>query len=167
MPSTLDFAALALPRRAHQPSDGGGWRRTTLAASVLEAARNSNAARRALSCGRGSGPGRHHRPFDLALELYEDGDWAAAFRAATAGADAGDPAAAQLALLMLRYGAPLYGVELRAEPRCIARWAKSVIAAASGPGPVSASSAGPADPQRAPRSTSRRTASPSSITAIA
>ncbi len=167
MPSTLDFTTLALPHRANEPSVGGGWRRTTLAASVLEAARNSAAARRALPCSRWSGPGRSHTPFDLAVESYEAGDWAAAFQAATAGAEAGDPAAAKLALLMLRYGASLYGVELQAEPRCIARWAKCVIEAASAPGPASASIAGSTASQRAARSTSRRTASPSSITAIA
>lgn len=96
--------------------------------------------------------------FTALVDLYESGCWTDLYAAASLMADEGDPVAAKLALLMLRHGAPLYGVQLKAEPRRIARWATSVL---------QASAAAYNAPQRTPRSTSRRTASPSSITAIA
>ncbi|MBS0446215.1 MAG: hypothetical protein JSR59_09720 [Proteobacteria bacterium] len=65
--------------------------------------------------------------FDAAVALYEQGRWADAFKALMRLADLGHAAAAKLALLMLRYGAALYGTALCAEAQQIARWAALVI----------------------------------------
>ena len=82
--------------------------------------------------------------FDTAVRLYEGGHWEQAFATLAALADHGDARAAKLALLMLRYGAPLYGTTFVAKPLHVARWAQRVL-----------------------RASARATASPSSITAIA
>ena len=75
--------------------------------------------------------GRHvpSASFDAAIALYERGEWAPAFEMLQRLADAGDALAAKLVLLMLRYGAPLYGTHFSAMPRQIARWARVVLAA--------------------------------------
>ena len=83
-------------------------------------------------------------PFDAAVRLYRDGHWALAFDKLAALADRDHAPAAKLALLMLRYGASIYGVAFAVQPVQIARWA-----------------------QRALRPTSRAMASPSSMTASA
>ena len=67
--------------------------------------------------------------FDAAIAVYERGEWAPAFEMLQRLADAGDALAAKLVLLMLRYGAPLYGTHFSAMPRQIARWARVVLAA--------------------------------------
>jgi hypothetical protein len=67
--------------------------------------------------------------FDAAIVLYERGEWEPAFDMLQQLADAGDALAAKLALLMLRYGAPLYGAHFHAVPSQIARWARVVLAA--------------------------------------
>lgn len=67
--------------------------------------------------------------FDAAIALYERGEWEPAFEMLQRLADAGDALAAKLVLLMLRYGAPLYGTHFSAMPRQIARWARVVLAA--------------------------------------
>ena len=67
--------------------------------------------------------------FDAAIALYERGEWEQAFEMLQRLADAGDALAAKLVLLMLRYGAPLYGTHFNAMPRQIARWARVVLAA--------------------------------------
>jgi len=82
--------------------------------------------------------------FDDAVRLYERGHWEQSFENLSALADHGHARAAKLALLMLRYGAPLYGTMFAARPQQVARWAQRVL-----------------------RNTSRATASPSSITAMA
>jgi hypothetical protein len=82
--------------------------------------------------------------FDAAVRLYREGDWAPAFDSLAALADQDHAPAAKLALLMLRYGAWLYGASFSARPTQVARWAQRVLSASS-----------------------RATASPSSITASA
>ncbi len=82
--------------------------------------------------------------FDTAVRLYEGGQWEQAFANLAELADHGDARAAKLALLMLRYGASLYGTAFAATPWQVARWAQRVL-----------------------RASSRATASPSSITASA
>ena len=82
--------------------------------------------------------------FDAAVRLYRDGHWELAFDSLANLADQDHAPAAKLALLMLRYGAALYGARFRVQPTQVARWAQRVL-----------------------RATSRATASPSSITAIA
>jgi len=82
--------------------------------------------------------------FEAAVSLYRDGHWALAFERVAALADQDHVPAARLALLMLRYGAALYGVGFAANPTQVARWAQRVL-----------------------RASSRATASPSSITARA
>ena len=67
--------------------------------------------------------------FDAAIALYECGEWQPAFEMLQRLADTGDALAAKLVLLMLRYGAPLYGTHFSAMPRQIARWARVVLAA--------------------------------------
>jgi hypothetical protein len=67
--------------------------------------------------------------FDAAIALYERGEWEPAFQMLQRLADAGDALSAKLVLLMLRYGAPLYGTHFEAMPRQIARWARVVLAA--------------------------------------
>jgi len=69
----------------------------------------------------------HGDAFARALAFYEQGQWLNAFKALTQLADAGHAPAAKLALLMLRYGASLYGMPLHAEAPQIARWAGLVI----------------------------------------
>lgn len=96
--------------------------------------------------------------FDAAIDAYESGSWEAAYSMAARLADGGHPAAAHLALLMLRYGAPLYRLPLQAEPIRIARWAGLVL---------QAKTAEKLRQRDAARATSRRTAAPRSITAIA
>jgi len=67
--------------------------------------------------------------FEAAVALYERQRWAAAYEMLCRLADRGDAPSAKLALLMLRYGAPLYGTRLTAEPEQIARWARQVLEA--------------------------------------
>jgi len=87
-------------------------------------------------------------PFDAAVRLYREGHWALAFDKLAALADRDHAPAAKLALLMLRYGASLYGVAFAVQPMQVARWAQRALGVTSRP-------------------TSRATASPSSMTASA
>ena len=82
--------------------------------------------------------------FDAAVQLYEDGHWEIAFDALGTLADEGHARAAKLVLLMLRYGVNLYGTVFKVKPQRVASWAQRVL-----------------------RATSRATASPRSMTAIA
>ena len=67
--------------------------------------------------------------FEAAVALYERQRWDAAYEMLCRLADRGDAPAAKLALLMLRYGAPLYGTRFTAQPEQIARWARQVLEA--------------------------------------
>jgi len=67
--------------------------------------------------------------FEAAVALYERRRWDAAYEMLCRLADRGDAPAAKLALLMLRYGAPLYGTRYAARPEQIARWARQVLQA--------------------------------------
>jgi hypothetical protein len=87
---------------------------------------------------------RANAAFISATRLYEDCHWEFAFERVALLADHGHTPAAKLALLMLRYGRALYGTSFVAHPGQVARWAQRVL-----------------------RATSRATASPSSMTAIA
>lgn len=69
------------------------------------------------------------RSLDSAIALYERGHWAPAYTMLEQLADAGDALASKLALLMLRYGAPLYGTRFTATPKQVAVWARQVLAA--------------------------------------
>ena len=69
------------------------------------------------------------RSLDAAITLYERGHWAPAYTMLEQLADAGDALASKLALLMLRYGAPLYGTRFIATPKQIALWARQVLGA--------------------------------------
>ena len=86
--------------------------------------------------------------FDAAVRLYAAGHWEQAFVNLATLADQGHAVAAKLALLMLRYGATVYGSTFTVHPGQVARWAQRVLRTGS-------------------RATSRATASPSSMTAIA
>ena len=146
----------------------GSPRRLTLAASLLGEARALEAACRAAPSFRRASADPHTGSFEVAVQLYEDGQWTAAYAAAAMQADSGHPAAARLALLMLRHGATLYQIAFTADPRRLVRWAKTVIAATHQTNLVTGSfEARSSADQRPLRSTSRRTASPNSITAIA
>jgi hypothetical protein len=85
--------------------------------------------------------------FTTAVRLYEAGHWEQAFVNLAGLADVGHAPAAKLALLMLRYGATVYGSTFSVHPGQVARWAQRVL--------------------RANPRASRATASPSSITASA
>jgi len=67
--------------------------------------------------------------FEAAVALYERHRWVAAYEMLGRLADRGDAPASKLALLMLRYGAPLYGTRFTAQPDQIARWARQVLEA--------------------------------------
>ena len=67
--------------------------------------------------------------FEAAVALYERRRWIAAYEMLCRLADRGDAPSSKLALLMLRYGAPLYGTQLTAQPEQIARWARQVLEA--------------------------------------
>ena len=69
--------------------------------------------------------------FEAAVALYERQRWGAAYDMLGRLADRGDAPASKLALLMLRYGAALYGTRFTAEPEQIARWARQVLEATS------------------------------------
>jgi hypothetical protein len=82
--------------------------------------------------------------FAVEVRLYEEGHWDEAFAGLASLADQGHASAARLALLMLRHGAAVYGTAFTVAPERVARWAQRVL-----------------------RASSRATASPRSITAIA
>jgi hypothetical protein len=67
--------------------------------------------------------------FEAAVVLYERHRWAPAYEMLCRLADRGDAPSSKLALLMLRYGAPLYGTAFTAQPEQIARWARQVLEA--------------------------------------
>ena len=70
--------------------------------------------------------------FEAAVALYERHRWVAAYEMLCRLADRGDAPASKLALLMLRYGAPVYGTRFSARPEQIARWARQVLEATPG-----------------------------------
>ena len=96
------------------------------------------------ACTVGDSDERTDTAFVSATRFYKDCHWKFAFDRLASLADQGHAPAAKLALLMLRYGRPLYGTGFSAKPEQVARWAQRVL-----------------------RATSRATASPSSITASA
>jgi hypothetical protein len=65
--------------------------------------------------------------FDAAIKRYERGEWEPAYQMLALLADGGHGLAAKLALLMLRYGAPLYGTSFVATPKQVAHWARQVL----------------------------------------
>lgn len=65
--------------------------------------------------------------FNDAMEQYRDGRWAAAYGRFAALADQGHAEAARIALLMLRYGARLYGHEWGASQPQINQWMKLAV----------------------------------------
>lgn len=67
--------------------------------------------------------------FEAAVALYERHRWAPAYEMLCRLADRGDAPSSKLALLMLRYGASLYGTSFTAQPEQIARWARQVLEA--------------------------------------
>jgi hypothetical protein len=67
--------------------------------------------------------------FEAAVALYERRRWTAAYEMLRRLADRGDAPSSKLALLMLRYGEPLYGARFTAQPEQIARWARQVLVA--------------------------------------
>lgn len=67
------------------------------------------------------------RCFHAAVALYEAAQWRKAYSMLVKLADGGHAAAARLALLMLRYGAPIYGAAFTAAPQQVARWATQVL----------------------------------------
>ena len=69
--------------------------------------------------------------FEAAVALYKRRRWIAAYEMLCRLADRGDAPASKLALLMLRYGAPLYGTRFTARPEQIARWARQVLEASA------------------------------------
>lgn len=69
--------------------------------------------------------------FEAAVALYERHRWVPAYEMLCRLADRGDAPASKLALLMLRYGAPLYGTRFTAQPEQIARWARQVLEASA------------------------------------
>jgi hypothetical protein len=73
--------------------------------------------------------------FTAAVRLYEAGHWEHAFVNLASLADLGHAPAAKLALLMLRYGATVYGSTFSVHPGQVARWAQRVLRAS--PLPIS------------------------------
>jgi hypothetical protein len=73
--------------------------------------------------------GASNEHFEAAVALYERHRWAAAYEMLCRLADRGDAPSSKLALLMLRYGASLYGTRFTARPEQIARWADQVLKA--------------------------------------
>jgi hypothetical protein len=126
--------------RADRPVDPGGLmypsitRQTSAAAALV--LHTALAASPSASCA--------DERFDAALRLYQGSHWSDAFEHLASLADQKHLPASRLALLMLRYGAAIYGVNFVATPSQIAGWAQRVL-----------------------RASSRPTASPRSMTAIA
>jgi hypothetical protein len=60
--------------------------------------------------------------FEEALDLYDKGRWTAAYERFARLADEDQPEAAHIALLMVRYGARLYGQECAASQSQIDHW---------------------------------------------
>ena len=78
--------------------------------------------------------------FEAAVALYERHRWGPAYEMLCRLADHGDAPASKLALLMLRYGAPVYGTRFTARPEQIACWAHQVLEASpASAGPMSGS----------------------------
>ena len=75
--------------------------------------------------------------FEAAVALYERHRWIAAYEMLCRLADRGDAPSSKLALLMLRYGASLYGTSFTAQPEQIARWARQVLEATATTGSAS------------------------------
>ena len=91
------------------------------------------AAELVLCTARAVGSAEEHAndAFASAVRLYEKCHWEFAFERLALLADQGHTPAAKLALLMLRYGSPLYGTNFAAHPGQVARWAQRVLRAAS------------------------------------
>lgn len=63
---------------------------------------------------------------EQALELYASGQWAAAFERLAALADARDPEAARISLMMVRHGADLYKSSFQVAPERLQHWKQAV-----------------------------------------
>lgn len=61
-----------------------------------------------------------------ALELYASGQWPAAFERLAALADASDPEAARISLMMVRHGADLYKTRFEVAPERLRQWKQAV-----------------------------------------
>lgn len=68
--------------------------------------------------------------FTEAMRLYRDGRFAAAYGRFIQLADAGDPDAARIALVMLRHGGQLHGTEWTATVSQVRAWERSSGASA-------------------------------------
>lgn len=60
------------------------------------------------------------------LELYARGQWPAAFEQLAVLADARDPEAARISLMMVRHGAQLYKTRFEVAPDRLHRWKQAV-----------------------------------------
>ena len=129
--------------------DAGACRPLAAAAIVLETAL-SGAQADFDSVGKSAPSGETaalNLRFAAAMALYQSGDWAHAFAALAALADAGHVPASRLALLMLRYGTGWFRTPFSATPEQVARWARQVLRApprGSGPAAPRAHTAAPA-----------------------
>lgn len=65
-------------------------------------------------------------PLAQALELYESGIWPAAFERLAALADARDPEAARISLMMVRHGPQLYKTRFEVAPERLHQWKQAV-----------------------------------------
>jgi hypothetical protein len=65
--------------------------------------------------------------FNEAMDQYRDSKWPGAYGRFAALADQGNPEAARIALLMLRYGSRLYGHNWGASQPQINRWMKLAV----------------------------------------
>ncbi len=74
----------------------------------------------------GAGAGRHgdapQGRFRTAMEAYEAQQWPQAYAQLSAAADAGDPAAARVAAMMVRQGPQLFGQRFDVGPERLQRW---------------------------------------------
>ena len=125
MNTTHTAADQSYPYRAH---GGHPWHAAT---RVLSAALTGSATAPDTHPGvAGPGGNDEKTSLDAAITLYERGQWELAYERLERLADNGDALASKLALLMLRYGASLYGTRFVATPRQVAHWALQVLAAA-------------------------------------
>ena len=99
------------------------------AAMVLSAALNGSVTPGGVRLGRERDVSSSDEDFDAAIALYRHGHWEQAYEMLARLADLGDAPASKLALLMLRYGAPLHGSRFAATPQQVARWARQVLSA--------------------------------------
>jgi hypothetical protein len=125
----MQHATIRTPSNAREPA-----RTAPQASRSFQPARllrDRGAAARVLQSVLASGgrAGAEDDCFDAAVALYEFEHWDRAYADLTVLADRGHARAAKLALLMLRYGAAVYGSAFVARPGQVARWAQRVLRA--------------------------------------